>query len=173
MMDVQGRAYFQQYGLPVITAILGNLYGPYDNFNPETAPVIPALVRRVVEAAQRGLPEVAPWGTGKATRDFIYASDAAEAFLRAVEVYDRSEVVNVSSGVEASIRQVVELLVELTGYRGTVAWDTSRPDGQSARRFDVSKAQRDLSWLARTDLKTGLQQTVTWYQSIYGQSSSR
>ncbi len=172
MMDVQGRAYFQQYGLPVITAILGNLYGPYDNFNPETAPVIPALVRRFVEAAQHGLPQVAPWGTGKATRDFIYAGDAAEAFLRAAEVYDRSEVVNVSSGVDTSIRQVVELLVELTGYRGAVVWDTSRPDGQSARRFAVSKAQRDLSWLARTDLKTGLQQTVTWYQSTYGQSSS-
>jgi GDP-L-fucose synthase len=173
MMDVQGRAYFQQYGLPVITVILGNLYGPHDNFDPETAPVIPALMRRFVEAAQCGLPEVAPWGTGKATRDFIYAGDAADAFLRAAEVYDHSEVVNVSSGVDTSIRQVVELLVAITGYGGTVAWDTSRPDGQSARRFDVSRAQRDLNWTAHTDLETGLQQTVTWYRSTYGQNGTQ
>ena len=168
MMDVQGRAYFQQYGLPVITAILGNLYGPHDNFNPETAPVIPALVRRFVEAAQRNLPEVAPWGTGKATRDFIYAGDAAEAFLCAAELYDRSEVVNVSSGFDTSVRQVVDLLADITAYRGTIVWDTSRPDGQSTRRFDVSRARRDLNWSAHTDLKTGLQQTVAWYRATYG-----
>jgi GDP-L-fucose synthase len=167
MMDVQGRAYFQQYGLPVITAILGNLYGPHDNFNSETAPVIPALVRRFVDAVLRGLPEVAPWGTGKATRDFVYASDVAEFFLRAAEVYDHADVVNVSSGVDTSIRQVVELLGEITGYRGLVAWDTARPDGQSARRFDVTKALRDLNWQARTDLKAGLRQTVEWYRATY------
>jgi GDP-L-fucose synthase len=173
MMDVQGRAYFQQYGLPVITAILGNLYGPYDNFNLEAASVIPALVRRFVEAAQHGLPQVAPWGTGKSTRDFIYVGDAAEALLHAAEVYDQAEVVNVSSGIDTSIRQVVELLVEINAYRGEVSWDTSHPDGQSARRFDVSKAKRDLNWFARTDLKTGLQQTVAWYRSTDRQHSSR
>jgi GDP-L-fucose synthase len=165
IMDVQGHAYWKQYGLPVITALLGNLYGPHDNFNPETAPVISALVRRLVEATNKNLPQVSPWGTGKSTRDFVYVGDLAEGLLLAAEKYKQAERVNLSSGVDTSIRQVVEMLVEITGYKGEIAWDTSRPDGQSARRLDVSKAWRDLGWSAKTDLETGLKLTVEWYRA--------
>jgi len=165
LLDVQGNAYWQQYGFVVVTAILGNLYGPHDNFDPATAPVIPALVRRFVAAAQASSAPVAIWGTGRATRDFVYAGDVARGLLLAAEKYERSERVNLASGVDTSIGQVAHLLAAITRYTGEVAWDTTRPDGQATRRLDVSKAARDLGWSASTDLAAGLSHTVDWYRA--------
>jgi GDP-L-fucose synthase len=165
MLDVQAAAYGKQYGFPVITAVLGNLYGPHDNFDPETAPVISALVRKFVRAAEANSPQVSLWGTGRATRDFVYAGDVADGFLLAAEKYQQSELVNLASGCDTSIQQVAALLGDITQFQGSVVWDASRPDGQMARRLDIAKAARDLGWSAATDLSTGLRATVAWYQT--------
>jgi GDP-L-fucose synthase len=171
MLHIQSIAYWRQYRFPAIVTIPGNIYGPYDNFDLENAHVIPALVRKFVEATndhssavgdQR--PAVLVWGTGRPTRDFVYAGDAAEGILRAAEVYHQPELLNLSSGKEASIREVVEILVEITGFAGGIVWDTSRPDGQARRVLDVSKAKRELGFEARTNLRDGLQRTVEWYR---------
>ena len=165
MLHIQSIAYWRQHRFPAIVAIPGNIYGPYDNFDLENAHVIPALVRKFVEVVDDGHEQVVVWGTGKPTRDFVYASDVAEGILRAVEVYDRPELVNLSSGTETSIREVVEMLVEITGCDGEVVWDTSRPDGQARRVFDVSKALRELGFKGRTSLYDGLRLTVDWYRA--------
>jgi GDP-L-fucose synthase len=165
MLHVQAIAYWRQYGFPIINVIPGNIYGPYDNFDLENAHVIPALVRKFVEAVESGHKQVVVWGTGKPTRDFVYAGDVAEGILRAAEVYDRPELVNLSSGKETSIREVVETLAEITGFDGEIVWDTSRPDGQPRRVFDISKAQRDLGFEAKMSMREGLQRTVQWYQA--------
>jgi GDP-L-fucose synthase len=165
MLHVQAIAYWRQYGFPIINVIPGNIYGPYDNFDLENAHVIPALVRKFVEAVDSGHKQVVVWGTGKPTRDFVYAGDVAEGILRAAEVYDRPELVNLSSGKETSIREVVETLVEITGFDGEIVWDTSRPDGQARRCFDVGKAKREIGFEARTSLREGLQRTVEWYRT--------
>jgi GDP-L-fucose synthase len=165
LLDVQGQAYFRQYGFAVITAILGNLYGPHDNFDPSTAPVIPALVRKFVAAVEGNSAHLPIWGTGRATRDFVYAGDVASGLLRAAETYEQAERVNLASGTDTSIGQVARLLAEVTHYSGAIDWDTTRPDGQAARRLDVSKAARDLGWSASTDLAAGLGQTVDWYRA--------
>lgn len=180
MLTVQANAYWRQYRFPTIITIPGNIYGPYDNFDLENAHVIPALVRKFVEATdgsagRRASKEmtvsparpsaVAGWGTGTPTRDFVYAGDVAEGILRAAEVYDTPELVNLSSGTETSIRTVVETLAAITGFNGEVIWDNTRPDGQARRVFDVSKARKDLMWEARTSLPEGLTRTVEWYRS--------
>lgn len=165
MLDIQGQAYWMEYGFPVIVGVPGNIYGPYDNFDPENAHVVPALVRRFVEAADSNAPEVVVWGSGAPTRDFVYAGDVAEGLLLAAETYQDSQLVNLSSGHEDSVREVVEHLVALTGYRGTVTWDTARPEGQARRSFDVSKAQRELGFATRTALRDGLERTVAWYRA--------
>ena len=165
LLHVQAMAYARQYGFNAMVCIPGNVYGPYDNFDLERAHVIPALVRKFVEAVEEDQPTVVVWGSGTPTRDFVYAEDAAEGILRAAEVYEGPELVNLSSGTETSIREVVELLREISGFRGEVVWDRSRPDGQSNRRFDVTKAQRDLQWRARTSLRGGLSKTVAWYRT--------
>ena len=178
MLHIQSIAYWRQYRFPAIVTIPGNIYGPYDNFDLENAHVIPALVRKFVEATDRPQTagpnrpssvvrhpsSVVVWGTGKPTRDFIYAGDVAEGILLAAEAYDQPELVNLSSGRETSIREVVETLVEITGFDGEIVWDTSRPDGQARRVFDMSKAKRQLDFEARTSLREGLQRTVKWYQ---------
>ena len=163
MLHIQSIAYWRQYAFPAIITIPGNIYGPYDNFDLEHAHVIPALVRKFVEAADRRKVEV--WGTGKPTRDYVYAGDVASGLLRAVETYDRSELVNLSSGTETSIGEVVESLTDITGFNGEIVWDTSRPDGQARRLFDVSKAKRELGFECRTTLKEGLRRTVEWYRT--------
>lgn len=165
MLHVQSIAYWRQHRFPSVVTIPGNIYGPYDNFDLEQAHVIPALVRKFIEAVDDGLPTVTVWGSGKPTRDFVYGGDVADGILRAAEVYAQSELVNLSSGTDTSIREVVELLVDMTGFAGKLVWDTARPDGQAERRFDVSKAQRDLHWTARTSLREGLQRTVDWYRA--------
>ena len=167
MLQVQSQAYWRQYQFPAIVTIPGNIYGPYDNFDLENAHVVPALVRKFVEATANGSDrrhKVVVWGSGKPTRDFVYAGDVAEGILRAAEVYDRAEFVNISSGSEHSIRDVTEAIADLTGFRGEIAWDCSRPDGQARRWFDISKAQTDLGYSARTSLRQGLKLTIDWYR---------
>jgi GDP-L-fucose synthase len=166
MLHVQSRAYGKQYGFPAIVTIPGNIYGPHDNFDLENAHVIPALVRKFVEASSNGTPgKVEVWGTGKATRDFVYAGDVAEGMLRAVEVYDSGELVNLSSGREHSICEVVDALLEITGFEGEIQWQSARPEGQSRRLFDISKAKRELGYEAKTPLRDGLKDTVDWYRT--------
>ena len=166
MLHVQSRAYGKQYGFPAIVTIPGNIYGPYDNFDLENAHVIPALVRKFVEATSNGNHDtVEVWGTGRATRDFVFAGDVAEGMLRAAEVYNAGELVNLSSGREHSILEVVSTLVEITGYQGEVQWQRSRPEGQCRRLFDIGKAARDLAYEAKTPLWEGLKQTVDWYRA--------
>ncbi len=168
MLHVQAMAYWAEHQFPAIVTIPGNIYGPYDNFDLEQAHVIPALVRKFVEATEtnrgRGR-QVIVWGTGKPTRDFVYAGDVAEGMLRASEAYDQAELVNLSSGSEHSIGEVVETLTDITNFEGEVVWDHSRPDGQSRRRFDISKAERDLAFRAQTNLREGLKLTVDWYRA--------
>lgn len=165
MLHVQSLAVWWQHRFPAVVAIPGNIYGPYDNFDLEHAHVIPALVRKFVEASageEHG--EVVVWGSGRPTRDYVYAGDVARGMLRAAEVYDASELVNLSTGRETSVSEVVDLLTEISGFRGRVVWDSSRPDGQSRRRFDISKARRELDFECETPLREGLQLTVDWYR---------
>lgn len=169
MLHVQSFAYWRQYRFPSIVVVPGNVYGPYDNFDLENAHVVPALVRKFVEAEGRSEPVVL-WGSGRPTRDLVYAGDVAEGILKAAETYEESTLVNVSSGEEHSIEEVVGMLVDITGFRGEIVWDAARPEGQSRRRFDISKAQRELGFAARTGLREGLELTVDWYRANRGQA---
>ncbi|NMC13294.1 MAG: NAD-dependent epimerase/dehydratase family protein, partial [Chloroflexi bacterium] len=164
MLHIQSLAYWKQYQFPVIITIPGNIYGPYDNFDLENAHVIPALVRKFVEGAE-AQSQVTVWGSGNPSRDFVYAGDVAEGILKAAEIYQQPELVNMSSGTETSIRKVVDTLVDITNFKGKLVWDTSRPDGQSRRCFDTSKAKKDLGWESKTDLHEGLALTVEWYRN--------
>jgi GDP-L-fucose synthase len=164
MIHVQALAYWRQHRFPIIATIPGNIYGPNDNFDLENAHVIPALVRKFVEAADAQRPQLVVWGSGKATRDFVYCGDAADGILRAAEVYNQPELVNLSGGQDTSIREVIETLADITGYKGEIVWDRSRPDGQARRLFDISKAQTELGWHVRTALRDGLARTVAWYR---------
>src|SRR5438132_50353 len=144
MLHVQASAYWRQHQFPVINTIPGNIFGPYDNFDLENAHVIPALVRKFVVAAAEKHDQVVIWGTGTPTRDFVYAGDVADGILRAAEVYDRPQLVNLSAGKETSIADVVNTLTGITGFKGKIVWDSSRPDGQSRRLFDITKARTEL-----------------------------
>ena len=165
LLSIQSEAYSRQYGFPSIIGIPGNIYGPYDNYHLLDAHVIPALVRKFVEAADGNAPTVEVWGTGKAARDFVYARDVAEGLLDAAEHYDTHALVNLSSGVETSVREVVALLTRISGFEGEIAWNRDKPDGQRHRRFDTSKALADLDWTAETNLEEGLKLTVEWYRA--------
>ena len=163
MLLVQGQAYRQQYGFNAIHLLLVNLYGPGDNFDPATSHVIPALIKKCIDARERGDDHIIVWGTGSASREFLYVRDAAEGIVLATERYDDPEPVNIGSGQEITIRELVELIKELTGFRGDVRWDTSKPDGQPRRRLDTSRARERFGFEARTDLRTGLRATIDWY----------
>ncbi|MEM7204413.1 MAG: NAD-dependent epimerase/dehydratase family protein [Planctomycetota bacterium] len=165
MLHVQSLAYWRQYNFPAVVTIPGNIYGPHDQFDLENSHVVPGLVRKFVEATEDGKSQVEVWGSGKPTRDFVYAGDVAEGILRAAEVYQEPALVNLSSGTETSIKEVVDTLVEITGFGGEIAWDRSRPDGQSRRVFDVSKAKQDMGFACGTSLRDGLQRTVDWYRA--------
>jgi GDP-L-fucose synthase len=165
MLQIQALAYWRQHQFLATATIPGNIYGPYDNFDLENAHVIPALVRKFVEAVDDKQERIVVWGSGTPTRDFVYAGDVAEGLLRAAEVYKQPEIVNLSSGKDTSIADVVHALSVITGFAGRIVWDTSRPDGQSRRLFDVSKARKDLDWHARTSLHDGLAKTVEWYRA--------
>jgi GDP-L-fucose synthase len=163
MLLVQGQAYREQYGLNAVFLLPVNLYGPGDSFDPETSHVIPALIRKCVDARDARQDEVVVWGTGKATREFLYVEDAAEAITLATARYDRAEPVNVGAGFEISIRELAERIVALTGFEGRVAWDGGQPDGQPRRCLDTSRAEREFGFRARTPFAAGLERTVRWY----------
>ena len=165
LLTIQSEAYFRQYGFISIICVPGNVYGPWDNFNLLDAHVVPALVRKFVEAADANAPSVEVWGDGRPSRDFVYVDDVALGMIRAVEVYERNELVNISSGVETTVREVCAHLAELTGFAGATRWDTTKPGGQLRRWFDISKSKRDLQFVPQTDIRTGLAQTVEWYRA--------
>jgi GDP-L-fucose synthase len=165
---VGAQAYREQYGLDAIFLLPVNLYGPRDNFDLESSHVIPALIRKMVEARRDGKHEVVLWGDGSPTREFLYVDDCAEAILFAAERYDGPDPVNIGTGSEISIRELAELIAELTGYEGELVWDTSKPNGQPRRRLDTSRAERLFGFRARTSLREGLERTVAWYQTESG-----
>ncbi len=165
MLLVQSQAYRQEYGFNCIYLLPVNLYGPKDNFDPQTSHVIPALIRKMLEAKARGERTVTCWGTGSASREFLYVEDAAEAILLAAERYDKPEPVNVGSGHEITIRELAALLRQLTGFEGELIWDRTQPDGQPRRRLDITRAEREFGFRAKTSLADGLQRTIEWYQN--------
>lgn len=160
---VGADAYRREFGLNVVTLIPTNLYGPGDNFNPESSHVIPALIKRMHEAKVSGADSVTLWGTGSPTRDFLYVEDAADAVECAVRVYDQPAPVNVGSGRETSIRQIAAMVRLVVGYTGVVAWDKSKPDGQPRRCLDTRRAEEHLKWASRTSLADGLRKTYEWW----------
>ena len=157
------QAYRQQYGLNAIYLLPVNLYGPRDNFDLHTSHVIPAMIRKFIEARERGQDVVTLWGDGSPSREFLYVEDAAEGILAAAERYDDAEPVNLGSGREIRISALAELVARETGYGGRIAWDTSKPNGQLRRCLDVSRARERLGWVARTPLEEGLRRTIAWY----------
>ena len=169
MLLVQGQAYRQQYGFNVIHLIPVNLYGPGDNFDPASSHVIPALIKKCVDAREAGAPYIEVWGTGQASREFLYVDDAAEGIVLAAERYNEPEPVNLGVGAEITIRDLVQLIVEITGFQGEVRWDTSKPDGQPRRSLDTSRAHDVIAFEARTSFRDGLHETVRWYE---GESAS-
>jgi GDP-L-fucose synthase len=162
---VQCQAYRDQYGFNGIYLLPVNLYGPGDNFDPNTSHVIPALIKKFVDAEQRGEPEVEVWGTGAATREFLYVDDAAEGIVLATEKYNGAEPVNLGSGMEISIKELAELIAKETGYTGRLVWDRSKPDGQPRRALDVTRAEELFGFRARVDFVEGLRRTISWYRS--------
>ena len=164
MMLVQSQSYRQQYNFNSIFLLPVNLYGPGDNFDPRSSHVIPALIKKCVDAVRQGDEEIVVWGTGAATREFFYVEDAAEAITLATEKYDKSDPVNIGAGFEISILDLVTLIVELTGFKGRIVWDTTRPDGQPRRMLDTTRAFQEFGFRARTDFREGLKKTIAWYQ---------
>ena len=164
MMLVQSQAYRQQYGFNSIFLLPVNLYGPGDNFDFESSHVIPALIRKFTDAVETNKKEAEVWGTGKASREFLYVEDAAEGIILATEKYNKSEPVNIGAGFEIKIKDLVELIVELTGFKGEIRWDTAKPDGQPRRCLDTTKAEREFGFRARTDFREGLRKTIDWYK---------
>ena len=165
MMLVQSQAYRNQYGFNSIFILPVNLYGPGDNFDPRSSHVIPALIKKCVDAIASKEREIVVWGTGKATREFFYVEDAAEAIILAMEKYNKSDPVNIGAGFEISIRDLVGLIIELTGFKGTVIWDETKPDGQPRRMLDTARAYHEFGFKARTDFRVGLTKTIEWYRS--------
>jgi len=164
MMLVQSQAYRRQYGFNSIFLLPVNLYGPGDNFDPRSSHVIPALIKKCVDATRSKAREITVWGTGRATREFFYVEDAAEAIRLATEQYNTSEAMNLGAGFEISIKALVELIVELTGFSGRIIWDATQPDGQPRRMLDTSRAFQELGFKAATDLREGLKKTIAWYR---------
>jgi GDP-L-fucose synthase len=165
MLLVQLQAYRQEYNYPGVFLIPVNLYGPGDNFDPETSHVIPALIRKFVEAKRTGIEEVTVWGTGRATREFLYVEDAAEGIVKAMEEYDKSDPVNLGSGHEISILQLASMIQTAVGYKGSIKWDDTKPDGQPRRLLDTSRALNEFGWQAKTPFQEGLQRTIDLYLS--------
>jgi len=165
MLLVQSQAYRQQYGFNSIFLLPVNLYGPRDNFNPASSHVIPALIRKCLEAEDRGEKEIVVWGDGSPTREFLYVEDAAEGILLATERYDGPEPVNLGSGDEISIKDLAEMIARLTNFSGKLVWDTSKPNGQPRRGLDVSRAERLFGFRARTSFDAGLRRTIEWYRN--------
>ena len=171
MLIVQAEAYYQQYGFKAVNLLLANLYGPGDHFDTENGHVIPSLIRRFVEAVERGCRSVAIWGTGTATREFLYAEDAAVAITRAAERLDTPAPINIGTGQETAIVDLARLIALKTGFHGTIQFDASKPDGQPRRCLDVSRAKRLLHFRPATNLSEGLDRTIAWYHSPLRQAA--
>ncbi len=164
MMLVQSQTYRKQYGFNSIFLLPVNLYGPGDNFDPSSSHVIPALIKKMVDAMANNELRITVWGTGEVSREFIYVEDCAEAILLATEKYNKSAPVNIGAGFEISIKALVELIAELTGFKGKIIWDHSKPDGQPRRMLDTSRAEKEFGFKARTDFKEGLKRTINWHK---------
>ena len=164
MLLVQSQAYRTEYDFDSIFLLPVNLYGPGDNFNPESSHVIPALIKKCIDAIDEKKGYIECWGTGSASREFIYVAEAAEGILLATELYNKSEPVNIGAGFEISIKELVQKIARLTGFKGEIRWDTSKPDGQPRRRLDVSKAKKYFGFEAKTSFDEGLKATIDWYQ---------
>jgi GDP-L-fucose synthase len=165
MMLVQSQSYRQQYGFNSIFLLPANLYGPGDNFEIETSHVIPALIRKCVEARENSERQIDAWGTGKASREFLYVEDCADAVIRAAAVYDESEPVNIGTGSETTISDLLQLIARLTRFEGEIRWQSDKPDGQPRRRLDVSRAFEKFGFRAQMPLEEGLRRTVDWYET--------
>lgn len=165
MLLVQSQAYRQQYGFNSVVLFPVNLYGPGDNFDPKTSHVIPALIKKCLEARTGGEESITVWGTGTPTREFLYVDDAAEGIVLATENYNKSEPVNLGTGSEISIKDLVGRIASLTGFSGKIIWDSSKPDGQPRRCLDTIRAYKEFGFKARTSFETGLKKTVEWYQT--------
>lgn len=164
MMLVASQAYAREYGMTAIHLLGVNLYGPGDNFDPESSHVIPALIKKVYEAKKAGAPFFEAWGTGKASREFLYVGDAAEAVVLAAQRYDKPEPVNLGSGMEITIKQLTELICRLMEYKGEIRWDPSKPDGQPRRALDVTLAAREFGFKAKVGFEEGLRDVIDWYR---------
>ncbi len=171
MLLVQAQSYRQQYGFNAIFLMPVNLYGPRDNFNPDSSHVIPALIKKCLEAKESGAESIEVWGDGSPTREFLYVEDAAEGILLATEKYNKSEPVNLGSGMEISIKDLVELIARLTGFEGRLVWDTSKPNGQPRRRLSVDRARQEFGFEAQIDFEEGLRRTIDWYKTTTGKKS--
>jgi nucleoside-diphosphate-sugar epimerase len=167
MSSLQAAAYRRQYGFNAIVLVPGNLYGPYDNFDLKNSHVIPALIRKVHEAKRNGADEIVMWGSGKPVRDFVYVKDACDAILLAAEKYNGSDLINLSSGVPVTIKELVDTVVALCGYQGRVRWDSSKPDGQMLKGFDVTRMREWLRYEPPTSLREGLRHTIAWLEANY------
>ena len=164
MMLVQSQAYREQYGFNSIFLLPVNLYGPRDNFDPNSSHVIPALIKKCVDSIEQGKSEIVVWGTGNPSREFIYAEDAAEGIILATEKYNKSNPVNIGAGFEITIKDLVNLIVKLTKFKGEIVWDTSNPDGQPRRMLDTTKAEKEFGFKAETSFEEGLKKTIKWYK---------
>jgi len=174
MLLVQSQAYRQQYGFNSIYLLPVNLYGPGDNFNPESSHVIPALIKKFIDAKREKKPFVDVWGTGNASREFLYVDDAARGIILAAERYNKPDPANLGAGMEITIRDLVTVIQELTGYSGEIRWDTTKPDGQPKRSLDVGRAKREFGFEAQIPFREGLEQTIAWYREhcvVAGQSN--
>ena len=167
MLLVQAQAYREQYGFDAIYLLPVNLYGPGDNFNPESSHVIPALIKKFTDAIRDGRNSVEVWGTGSASREFLYVDDASRGIVLAAERYDKPDPVNLGSGMEITIRDLVTTISDITGFKGEIVWDTSKPDGQPKRCLDVSRAREEFGFEAKMTFAEGLKRTVEWYQANY------
>jgi GDP-L-fucose synthase len=164
MLLVQAQAYRQQYGFNAIYLLPVNLYGPGDNFNPQSSHVIPALIKKCLDAIDNGDKSIVIWGSGKPTREFLYVEDAAEAIILAAEKYDKPDPVNLGSGFEISVTELANLITRLTGFKGKLVWDASKPDGQPRRKFDTIRAEKEFGFKAKTGFEEGLKKTIEWYK---------
>lgn len=168
MLIVQGQAYREQYGFNAIHLIPVNLYGPGDNFDPKTSHVLPALIKKCFDAIESGASEIVVWGDGTATREFLHVRDAAEAIVLATERYDKPAPVNIGSSFEISIQDAVQVIMEETGFTGTVVWDTSKPNGQPRRKLDTERAKAEFGFESKIDFRDGIRELIAWYRAERG-----
>ena len=165
MMLVQSQGYREEYGFNSIFLLPVNLYGPGDNFDPASSHVIPALIKKCVDAVEKGDDEIIVWGTGSASREFLFVEDAAEAILLAAEKYNQSDPINIGSSYELTIKELIGIIVEATGFKGKITWDATKPDGQPRRKLDVSKAEKEFGFKSFTNFEDGLKKTINWYNA--------